>query len=190
MTWSIQTWTRVAISCVPAMVSQVSVLFVEIYIFGFAVSCGWWIGSAPAKVAEHLLTKFHKPEPSISCDKCNRLFRTKDRLKEHTRVVHSGVVYACQVDDCPQKGKAYRSKNGYVHHMKSKHSGTTYHCDECNKTYGNQGALRVHFRVKHNGRKYKCPECDAPYTKKVTCDSHALRRHTIYEDDGNFKILT
>ena len=68
----------------------------------------------------------------FKCDICEKLFKTKNILKNHFNQHHnnSGKVYYCDV--CT---KSFQTQRALVLHKKSLHEGKHYNCESCGKSF-------------------------------------------------------
>ena len=93
--------------------------------------------------------KYHKQavhdKIKVKCDKCNKEFARKSKLRYHTRIVHEGFVpYECK--DC---GKTFNRSEYYKTHVLMVHKGINpYVCELCNKVFTQAHMLRTHLKNK------------------------------------------
>merc|ERR1711860_288716 len=118
----------------------------------------------------------------VQCDKCDKIFKTKSKLKRHTQSVHEGVKFPCK--QCPE---IYSYHDGLRRHMKNYHGGlvdqpmdikdfspdvTKFQCDKCDKIFFSNTNLKRHTQSVHEGVKFPCKQCPT-----IFCFHDDLRRH-------------
>lgn len=118
---------------------------------------------------------------TFSCEKCGKLFLSKDRLETH-KIVHREKLFECQL--CQKKFTVQKSldrhlnvhigsytcqKCGYkAHNMynlkihESSHSLVKTHCcEECEKSFSTLSSLRRHDSLIHKKIfLFRCDQCD------------------------------
>ena len=104
------------------------------------------------------------------CDQCPNVYRSKDSLKKHIRVIHSGKP-AKKIRKCPHCEKEFITIPCLKEHIAVKHEGNTpYKCPQCQRAFGTMDRLKTHERNVH--RRLKCEECGQEF-----CNTFILKRH-------------
>jgi KRAB domain-containing zinc finger protein len=109
------------------------------------------------------------------CDQCPSVFFNNLSLKLHYKTKHNagGVKEIAKVGrrNCPHCEKTFATYLSYKEHIKSKHEkDTPYKCDQCHRSYGTSGRLRVHKKNMH--QRIKCDQCG-----QEICNIFILKRH-------------
>lgn len=160
------------------------------------------INFADQNALERHYSSNHKRK--ISCDKCEKLFKTQDDFDRHIETRHGNQKLRC--------GKCTRTfvdQQALDEHDKSFHTRTVS-CDECDKTFATQGDLNQHTLAKHkpgpdNHRvkailerrirldqdfeseyndTYQCEECNIVFDTQKEMMSHHLTEHFGCEIQG------
>ena len=101
--------------------------------------------------------------PSYECSICEKLFTSKDQLKDHMECEH--------YSDCSICGKLFKcSKELQVHLQTCK----VYSCGDCNDVYYGMGDLNEHVLQDHRN---KCTICLEVFTSKSKLDQHVKDEH-------------
>jgi len=108
----------------------------------------------------------------FSCDKCEKHYSNKQKLKIHFQSRHEGIKYACNQCD-----KQFTLQWNLITHIQSKHEGVKYACNQCDKQYTTQGDLAIHVQSKHEGIKYACNQCDKQFTQQRNLAKHVQSKH-------------
>ena len=112
---------------------------------------------------------------------CGKVYRRKDSLADHQRIVHGAAKLKCQLLDCPA---LFSRRQFYLGHMWTKHGiGSGAKCDECGKREMTLGLLRKHRSDVHGAADLKCtePGCQAFYNEKFYLRRHMWMEHGIGE---------
>lgn len=123
---------------------------------------------------EHVDIEHRKPEINLTCQICNRTFKSKLTLKEHIKLVHEAVEDSEQCELCGQK---FRSLKYLANHKRNVHpSGDKIHkCTVCGKEF--KSRLCVHQHMKHvhppESATVVCPHCP----NKIFKSSINLHQH-------------
>ena len=109
------------------------------------------------------------------CDQCPSVFFNQLSLKLHYKTKHSNAVKDTASKSgrrsCPHCEKTFATYLSYKEHIKSKHEkDTPYKCDQCHRSYGTSGRLRVHKKNMH--QRIKCDQCG-----QEICNIFILKRH-------------
>lgn len=109
------------------------------------------------------------------CDQCPSVFFNNLSLKLHYKTKHAEGSKDANVKtgrrNCPHCDKTFATYLSYKEHIKSKHEkDTPYKCDQCHRSYGTSGRLRVHVKNMH--QRIKCDQCG-----QEICNVFILKRH-------------
>ena len=108
-------------------------------------------GQCHQKFSSYSLSKihedFHTNTKTFKCDKCEKHFKVKTKLKRHVLAVHEGIKeFKCEICD-----KAFSQKSHKNSHMENVHEGIrNFYCDLCeNKSFVKSIDLRNHMKNYH-----------------------------------------
>ena len=106
------------------------------------------------------------------CEKCGRIFSSKQHCMVHIRKVHEGENF--NVHQCNICGKNFHSNTYLREHIESVHKKEkTYKCDKCDATFSFKTAVVSHMRFVHdNVRNYICGECGKAFKDRVSLNHH------------------
>lgn len=112
-----------------------------------------------------------------TCSECGKGFSVKSRMDIHTKVVHQGVTFDCEVCKRPFRSKAKRDSHQLTHDPNYKRP--QYECDQCDKIYLSYDKFCEHKRFHENGApdSYLCEVCSKTLVTKTALDLH-MRIHT------------
>lgn len=128
----------------------------------------------------------HSDDRPFECFNCGTCYKRKSHLSRHisngcsgqpcnrrSRVKNSGNEFICNV--C---SKVCKSQKLLLLHNISHTGEKNFQCSQCQKQFGQSGALYRHIRTVHGGaRDFVCDVCHQSFTAKATLLSHA-RIHT------------
>ncbi|CAL8083204.1 unnamed protein product [Calicophoron daubneyi] len=132
--------------------------------------------SAPRKREERKRVKKSRRKKSI-CQICDRVFRGRRKLLEHTCIVHEGRrPYTCDI--C---GNGFTQKCHLKLHIASVHEGKKpYKCSFCDRRFTQLSHVRVHKCIVDQGsRKYTCDICGMKFYQP-----NVARRHKALIHEG------
>ena len=111
---------------------------------------------------------------SYVCKPCQKSFKSKQGLRNHTQSIHQGIKYAC--DECDYKATKQNHLNVHIQ-AKHKHEGTKFACNQCDYRTAHKPTLRNHILKIHEGIRYACNQCDHLATEKVLLSYHIKSKH-------------
>ena len=116
------------------------------------VNCPW-CGKFVKCLDQHLQrTKCNVPEeerkvkPTVMCEYCHKVLKTKKSLKQHIQVVHASADEMFQCDQCSFKSKYKPNLRMHIKTVHERRSAKEV-CPKCNKTCVN---LEWHLENYHN----------------------------------------
>ena len=109
---------------------------------------------------------------SITCDKCEKSFSSKQGLYFHIRSFHENVRYNC--DKCD---KRYSDKSSLNRHMQSVHENVQFNCDHCDKRFSHKDNLNIHIKNVHDHIRYNCEKCGKSFSQKGNLNTHIKSVH-------------
>ena len=102
------------------------------------------------KLKEHTRKRHPKNTLNFTCEYCGKIFNSNEYLKAHM-YVHKNMAFTCS--ECDYKTK-YPSN--LTCHKRTKHSGIKYYCDTCTYVTDRKERLKQHIDVKHSGNLHSC----------------------------------
>lgn len=110
---------------------------------------------------------------TVTCPKCDRLFRTRINQQEHFKDAHTAP---CTCDHCGVK----MSRKRLVQHIVT-HTEPSFECEVCRKKFKAETYLKKHAAIHRNReRAYICPEegCGKDFYNTLAITKHK-RIHNI-----------
>ncbi|GLV44364.1 Meiotic central spindle [Carabus blaptoides fortunei] len=108
------------------------------------------------------------------CPVCNKTFRTKTKLQEHS-ITHSDArPYPCSL--C---GKTFKADSHLRIHKLTHSDVKRYKCNMCDKAFCRSSNLQLHRRTHSNARPHKCSTCDMRFKEKGTLRKHMTVHNAI-----------
>jgi uncharacterized protein YbaR (Trm112 family) len=106
-----------------------------------------------ASFSRHM--KSHKPQDTLKCGKCEKIFKRKDNLKEHEKKcneIKGRVEKLRGVFTCRQCLKTFDIESYLKQHIKKAHEAKEgmYFCKFCKKAYTTYNNLMRHMKKYHN----------------------------------------
>ena len=83
-------------------------------------------------------------QQSYACDKCDDVFRTHNKLKNHEELKHR-VKY-----ECDKRDDASTTENKLKDHEELKHETVKYACNKCDDAFTTQNKLNDHEKLKYS----------------------------------------
>ncbi|XP_050676875.1 zinc finger protein 431-like [Leptidea sinapis] len=114
------------------------------------------------------------------CKECGTGFVTKYRLKVHTKSMHMGGTYPCDV--CK---KVFSTQQKHKNHVDTVHKLVKrFKCTHCNERFSEYFRRQKHIVDVHNGQplQYKCNVCDKVFDRRYTLSRHMKRDHLEERD--------
>ena len=111
-------------------------------------------------------------DSKFKCKDCERIFKSYQALRYHTKSIHEAVKYACNQCD-----KQFTEQSSLTRHIQSEHEGVKYACNQCDYQSNYQSDLRRHIQSKHEGVKYPCNQCDYQATQQGDLTRHIKSIH-------------
>ena len=102
------------------------------------------------KLKEHTRKRHPKNTLNFTCEYCGKIFNSNEYLKAHM-YVHKNMAFTCS--ECDYKTK-YPSN--LTCHKRTKHSGIKYYCVTCAYITDRKERLKQHIDVKHSGNLHSC----------------------------------
>ena len=102
-----------------------------------------------------------------SCDQCDKILTSHEKLKNHQKSVHFG-----QKLDCDLCEKQFNLASALSKHKRVVHRKVKYDCDQCNKTFNNQIGRTAHKKKVHQGINFECKDCGKEYSSGSNLSRH------------------
>ncbi|XP_076453230.1 uncharacterized protein LOC143288529 [Babylonia areolata] len=126
----------------------------------------------PQALKAHILR--HKNEKPLSCDQCDRSFRTNSQLNNHRRSRHGEMEHPFRCERC---GRGFVKAQSLKHHMYSHTGERPFICTECPSAFARKDYLNKHM-TKHTGEKrFQCDVCNKKFSFVSSLNSHKKRKH-------------
>ncbi|XP_059088578.1 zinc finger and SCAN domain-containing protein 2-like [Tigriopus californicus] len=115
---------------------------------------------------------------TFQCDYCDKAFKRRDHLVNHTNSIHTGRK------QCSQCGLVCKGKEGLLQHIKDAHpsENTTFPCSACTKRFTSDANTRLHYRQCH--AQIKCTECHTLCTGTEGLKTHVQAFHQDSQSNG------
>ncbi|XP_062549057.1 zinc finger protein 420-like [Armigeres subalbatus] len=108
------------------------------------------------------------------CEKCDKIFRTPQRLKAHQET-HSEL----RSEICDACGASFRNKGVLKRHRRTVHANDKpFVCQHCPKRLPTQEQLNAHLRVHTGAKPYTCRFCDRSFSHYTDRKRHEMSTHT------------
>ena len=78
------------------------------------------------------------------CNECEAVYRSRNSLSKHMKLIHEGVKY-----NCNQCDSTFTQQSNLTTHLKSVHEGVKYDCHQCDYRATQQGSLTRHVQSLH-----------------------------------------
>ena len=108
-----------------------------------------------SKLKTHLMV--HLNERPFECPDCDKSFRNKVQLIEHSNIVHKSE----QKHSCSECCVSFSTLSQLSKHQKAKHFKKTFQCQHCDSTFTSNSNLKDHISNIHKNRKTRivCHVC-------------------------------
>ena len=124
-----------------------------------------------------------------SCEICDKILCSKDKLKKHIKDVHKlpkNSFFFCHYKRCPNGNKLFRDQDSFKthcdeHELKKDSKDTdkdidkkSFQCLECGKCVTTKYKLETHKISYHKEKtnEFKCDKCPKAFSLKATLTSH------------------
>ena len=146
-------------------------------ICGKSISSKW-----PGLLKRHKKTHLNPSERTeeYKCSKCFEVFQSRDKVKQHRKLVHYNAKYRCF--ECDKLFIFERNLKIHIEKMKNKkHIKKAHKCESCHKSFFNTQNLKIHIGHSHKDYKmYKCVTCNKSFFK-----AQRLKLHIHTDHEGN-----
>src|SRR5207249_777512 len=117
---------------------------------------------------ERHVSSRHSDERPFSCGVCDKAFKTKQHLVQHS-VVHREVVpYVCEV--C---GRGFTFAAAMREHQARMHSGVTpFDCGVCGKGFCSKIVRDAHMKVHDLRKQHFCEDCGEYFVTMSSLKTH------------------
>ncbi|XP_048003356.1 zinc finger protein 732-like [Leguminivora glycinivorella] len=135
------------------------------------------------------------------CDKCDKIFSTKNAMNSHMRNVHSKKTFRCDVCSklfnslrqmtkhkvihterernycCDQCGQRFLTNTVLACHKQCHTGDKPFTCDICQKKFRNKYSMKEHVYTHMGFMRYTCNKCGKKFTTSSGCRKHDLSHH-------------
>lgn len=138
-------------------------------LFEICYICGEKLSTV--SIHSHIKTVHSISTEKFSCDKCEKIYKTRCHLNQHKKARHNNIKpYAC--NQCDQKFSYFSSRK---YHMVTAHDAEPrYSCHIC--PYKTQNSLRIRDHINgHTGSlPFKCEVCEKRFLNKPQLKDHMI----------------
>ena len=123
-------------------------------------------------------TKIKREVPSVACDKCFKMFKDKDRLREHYNVHSQEKLYKCS--DCDFETYNTHTYRGHLVKHKLERGELSFTCHQCGRNFTTNNYLQKHIRRFHEKIEdnIKCEHCGIVFRRLNTYRGHVNIHHS------------
>ncbi|XP_055629598.1 gastrula zinc finger protein XlCGF57.1 isoform X2 [Toxorhynchites rutilus septentrionalis] len=111
-------------------------------------------------------------ENPYGCEKCEKSFVSKYRLRVHIRT-HTGE----RPLSCPHCSKAFKDPTTLQQHIRTHTGERPYSCPHCPNAFKQASTLQQHIRTHTGDRPYPCSHCPRAFKNRKNLQQH-IRTHT------------
>jgi len=127
-----------------------------------------------ASLNEHTQLKHLGQTKCYSCNECGHTFPSKHMKTVHERSAHKGNR-SLVCDEC---GVGFQTFQSLQYH-RSKHTGDfSYHCQYCNKGFNNFKLMEEHSHIHTGDKPYVCQVCDKSFANRGSLWLHVKKHET------------
>jgi len=149
-----------------------------------------------SKLMSHI-KQVHTQERPFKCDNCDKSFKRRPHLKEHSRLHTEERPYKCETcgdsfqastslrlhilghtgekpHACEICDKRFRQRHHLKYHLSGKHNNEQFfHCTLCKNTFNHQDKLKSHMKTHGIGKVvYNCDLCDKTFSRSQSLKGH------------------
>ncbi|RZF43222.1 hypothetical protein LSTR_LSTR009026 [Laodelphax striatellus] len=152
------------------------------------------------------MEKLIQNEPPMSCQYCDKVFRSPTLLNLHLTTHSTAAVFLCEIcgatfknaellvshkrthldlnerkkHACTSCDKTFRSnRSALSYHQKAFHGGSKpYSCQKCEKRFMSEGLKRIHEHIHSDVNPFICTICDKAFKSPTVLNQH-MRDHSI-----------
>jgi len=113
-------------------------------------------------------------QKTVECDKCGKLFNSKNNLYKHKTSVHGESQFYCS-----QCNYNTNRKDTLKKHEEGVHTNIRYPCDLCLFKALSKSLLKKHVALIHEGDCYACDQCQYKAFNQGILNQHKKRIHNL-----------
>lgn len=115
----------------------------------------------------------------FECDRCDKKYRRKDKLKKHFLNAHPGVTFECNNCSATFKEKSKLKKHLFLKQCSPPaDKNTVFLCFVCNRNFKSNAGLIRHSEV-HKALALVCAYCEKGFKRKDMLDMHLHTEHGV-----------
>ena len=107
------------------------------------------------------------------CEKCARVFKTKQALRMHVLREHENVMFPCSKCNVTCATRPLLLKHERIVHS----TDPKFECKYCHKRFGDKALLARHV-ISHEEAKFPCSHCTKVLRRPEALEEHERRYHT------------
>ncbi|XP_062703321.1 zinc finger protein 91-like isoform X2 [Aedes albopictus] len=111
-------------------------------------------------------------EQQHPCDQCSRVYSTKQKLRDHLRLVHGEKKHVC-----PVCGKGYVLASQLRLHVVTHSKATPFKCNMCEMSFKHGQTLSRHKSTQHSSKQNFCIDCGLQFAMRRQLDRHFRTRY-------------
>nr|XP_029723547.1 zinc finger protein 62 [Aedes albopictus] len=131
------------------------------------------VNDSRVSVQQEKKTKNPQEEQLYTCDKCSKAFTTKQKIRDHLRLVHGEKKHKCSF--CG-KGFVLTSQLRLHERMHTRGNDRSKQCtcSICDKIFKSGKALWHHKNTEHSVQQYPCSDCRIQFVTRRQLEKHQL----------------